>query len=647
MSLTIELILASLVWGGMIVGAAMALQRQGDLSGSTRQWIWRGAAALLIAPWLAMPIVSWLGLGLAAPLATALPASTGFEGEATTVATLTAAPVSQMPAIDWEGALVAVILAGWIVRFVAAQLAARRLGGLLATSRKAEPGIASLALEGWTQRLALRRKPELRIIESGLSPFSFGAMKAVICLPHELAAQLDGRAIDLVVGHECVHVARGDGWTRPLERVVADVLWFNPFAWIVRHQLDLARELACDERVVELSASRRAYARTLRDVAGLSIGLARSTPAAAMSLAGGGRAMLMRVSRTLDSARRRPARTVVVGAVMVGLAGGCAAFGQAMLTTPKSPPPIPPISQIADQPAPPAPAEIPEPPSPTRMTTGTDGVLRAMFASRVISTGGSASSGYRVELLQVAKGGDDEICHARAKGLKELNVSKGQNIAAGEPIGRTGGSRLSISVTCSDEISSKGFPVSSGTPIPAPPAIPEIADSPAPPAPPAPVIGPAPAPAPAPPAPPAPVAPVKLLGAPKAILIGPAHRSSGFGERTDPFTDKKAFHQGVDFAAAAGTPIHSPGAATVIFAGDKDKLGKVVELSLSGENAIRFAHLQDINVAKGASVKAGDTVGTVGTDANSTGPHVHIEVYQQGKLVDPEEVDGLILLSQN
>ena len=51
----------------------------------------------------------------------------------------------------------------------------------------------------------------------------------MIVAPRELEARLRPEALDLVVGHECLHIARGDGWVRPLERVVADVLWFNPF----------------------------------------------------------------------------------------------------------------------------------------------------------------------------------------------------------------------------------------------------------------------------------------------------------------------------------------------------------------------------------------------------------------------------------
>lgn len=130
-----------------------------------------------------------------------------------------------------------------------------------------------------------------------VSPFSFGVFRSTICLLEGLEDELSREALDLVVGHECLHVARGDGWRRPLERITADIIWFNPAAWLIRRELDVARELACDEGMVELSSARTAYGRTLRDVAELSAGLSYAAPAASMSLAGG-RNLMLRVRRT-------------------------------------------------------------------------------------------------------------------------------------------------------------------------------------------------------------------------------------------------------------------------------------------------------------------------------------------------------------
>src|ERR1043165_9588657 len=71
------LAVSSIVWGGVLCLAAVLLQRNSNLSGRIRQWIWRSAMVLLVAPWLAAPVVSALGLGLgpAEPAAVAEPAS--------------------------------------------------------------------------------------------------------------------------------------------------------------------------------------------------------------------------------------------------------------------------------------------------------------------------------------------------------------------------------------------------------------------------------------------------------------------------------------------------------------------------------------------------------------------------------------------
>lgn len=63
----IWLVAFSFAWGAVLWLTASALQRAPNVSGALRQWIWRGAMLLLMAPWVAAPIVSMFGLGLARP----------------------------------------------------------------------------------------------------------------------------------------------------------------------------------------------------------------------------------------------------------------------------------------------------------------------------------------------------------------------------------------------------------------------------------------------------------------------------------------------------------------------------------------------------------------------------------------------------
>jgi murein DD-endopeptidase MepM/ murein hydrolase activator NlpD len=358
---------SSLVWGAVLWGAAIALQSGNDLSGRARQWIWRGAAVLLIMPWLAMPVVGALAPGLSGSVAppaefTLAPA---LEDMPVTVAAMNMAAVEMVeraePAIviPWIEIIVALVIGGWLLRMIAAGRAARHLGRIISESRPGE-GSSVATLARWSRVLGLRKAPELRVVAASTSPFSTGVMKPLVCLPEGIEQSMHAQTLDLVVGHECIHVARGDGWRRPLERSIADIMWFNPFAWAIRRELDLARELACDEAVVAASSQRKAYARTLRVVAGMAAALPASAPAASMSLSGGGRLLAMRMKRTLDAAARKPAKAAIVGAVMLALAATPMAIAQAILieaVQPQEAPPAPP--------APPAPAAVSKaPPAP-------------------------------------------------------------------------------------------------------------------------------------------------------------------------------------------------------------------------------------------------------------------------------------------
>ncbi len=515
----------SLVWGGLIWAAGRLLQGSADVSGRARQWIWRGATVLLVAPWVAAPVVAAAGWGLAtgerveAPAAGAALATLAidkFTGEQ--LLDFTGAPAPAQIDLDLTSMVLLVLAAGWIVRFVLAQYAGKTLMGVVAASRAAEPGRATVALQAWSKRLGMKRTPRLRIVSAKVSPFSFGVLRPTICLPEGLEDQLSREALDLVVGHECLHVARGDGWRRPLERVTADVMWFNPAAWLIRRELDVAREVACDEGIVELSSARTAYARTLRDVAGFSAGLSHAAPAASMSLAGG-RSLMLRVKRTLGSAKRKPARAAVAAAVMMGVIGAPLAVAQVAFVIPAPSTP----------PAPPAPPE-----APAAAGIDADGSVRSTFAGKITAITGGAQNGFNVRLE--GKSDEGAPCVADMNGLVSVAVTKGQAIAENGLIGkRQSGRNLRVSVQCTDDSGSTERSSLAVPPAPPAPPVVEMAQlaAPAPKALPAPAAAPAPAPLPAiplsplppvpspsgvaPPAPPAPLSPPAAAPAPSPL----------------------------------------------------------------------------------------------------------------------------------
>ncbi|BBK31335.1 hypothetical protein STHU_19690 [Allostella humosa] len=115
---------------------------------------------------------------------------------------------------------------------------------------------------------------------------------------------------------------------------------------------------------------------------------------------------------------------------------------------------------------------------------------------------------------------------------------------------------------------------------------------------------------------------------------------SGFGPRSDPFRKKAAIHEGVDLAAPMRTPLRATGPGTVVHAGTKAAYGKTVDIRHAGGLVTRYAHMADIKVRDGETVRRGDIVGLLGSTGRSTGPHVHYEVMVDGRPVDPVRFIG-------
>jgi murein DD-endopeptidase MepM/ murein hydrolase activator NlpD len=111
--------------------------------------------------------------------------------------------------------------------------------------------------------------------------------------------------------------------------------------------------------------------------------------------------------------------------------------------------------------------------------------------------------------------------------------------------------------------------------------------------------------------------------------------SSGFGMRTDPFTEKEAMHIGLDFSAPAGTPVYATADGTVISAGRQHEYGLTVEIDHGNGIVTRYAHNRKLEVKRGQKVKRGQMISLVGKTGRATAPHMHYEVRVDGKPVNP------------
>ncbi len=114
-------------------------------------------------------------------------------------------------------------------------------------------------------------------------------------------------------------------------------------------------------------------------------------------------------------------------------------------------------------------------------------------------------------------------------------------------------------------------------------------------------------------------------------------KTSNFGPRMHPILRQMRDHNGVDWGAPTGTPVHAAADGVISVAGNGGGYGNVIYIDHSGGRQTRYAHLDAIadGIRARARVNAGDLIGFVGTTGRSTGPHLHFELHVNGSPVDP------------
>ncbi|MEK7399396.1 MAG: M23 family metallopeptidase, partial [Candidatus Poribacteria bacterium] len=108
-----------------------------------------------------------------------------------------------------------------------------------------------------------------------------------------------------------------------------------------------------------------------------------------------------------------------------------------------------------------------------------------------------------------------------------------------------------------------------------------------------------------------------------------------YGYRRDPFNGRRAFHAGTDLTPGYGADVYSAIEGTVTYAGWMGGYGKLVVVTNKNGTSTRYGHLSKINVRKGTDVRQGQQLGAVGSTGRSTGAHLHFEVRQDDKPLNP------------
>ena len=120
------------------------------------------------------------------------------------------------------------------------------------------------------------------------------------------------------------------------------------------------------------------------------------------------------------------------------------------------------------------------------------------------------------------------------------------------------------------------------------------------------------------------------------MLAMPGRLSSAYGWRRDPINGSVKFHNGLDLAMPVGQDVPAARPGEVAFAGELSGYGLTVVVRHDDRTSTRYAHLSEILVEPGDAVKAGETIAKSGATGRTTGPHLHFEVLEDGRPVNPD-----------
>jgi len=124
--------------------------------------------------------------------------------------------------------------------------------------------------------------------------------------------------------------------------------------------------------------------------------------------------------------------------------------------------------------------------------------------------------------------------------------------------------------------------------------------------------------------------------------IANSYVTSGYGNRSDPIRGGRQFHRGVDFEADIGDPVLAVADGVISYAGNRAGYGNTIEIDHGNGYVTRYAHNSRLTARVGDLVRSGQQIARAGSTGRSTGPHVHLEVWEDGRPVNPRK-----LLAQN
>jgi beta-lactamase regulating signal transducer with metallopeptidase domain len=226
-------------------------------------------------------------------------------------------PVLSMPVGWWTSGIV--VLSAWALW--SAVYAARLAAAILALQRAKTrclpfPAVIEQRLHCWT-RVSIRGRLTRMVLSDRVRYAAvLGWGSPVIAVAPSLLQQLTDDELDRVVVHEWAHVQRHDDFARLVQLLIRAIVGWHPAVWWLDRQLDIEREMACDETAVEVTGSAKAYAACLVKLASLSTLRLRPLPVVAVLSSSGLRRRMVRI---LSGRRATPLRSWTIDALGAGI----------------------------------------------------------------------------------------------------------------------------------------------------------------------------------------------------------------------------------------------------------------------------------------------------------------------------------------
>ena len=465
-------------------------------------------------------------------------------------------------------------------------------------------------------------------------PFTLGVVRPRIYMPDHV----QGAARQAVLLHEQTHIRRHDTLTKPLFYAVACLHWFNPLAWLAFRELSHDMEAACDEAAVRGRSlpERSAYCASLLQFATQG----RAVPGSLSFGAGGVKARIVHLLHY----RRLGAGALALCVAVVGL---CATACMVRPQVDAAPEPQTEAAEI-QTPETAAPASSPAPAVNAASTAVLPNLHDAANSPRFLcpvqyeSVIRFMGNGHRGDDLRADAG--TEI-HAAADGvvvaaqehyswgnfveidhgtdadglrwatlyahMQSYTVQEGQTVHAGDVIGYVGSTGNATGNACHFEMYIGGvllqpryftdYGADSGelTQEMADQILAEATDNPA-------------------------------SSALHTVVANSTGISLGYSED----------HPGLDITADEGMSVRAFASGTVREAGYDEEKGNYIVLNHSDSLESEYCHMQSLLFDVGQTVAAGQDIGYVGSTGNSTGPHLHFELRENGTPIDPSALIG-------